>query len=94
MAIMRQADFQAYTDFLFDVLGKVEERLDWAKLEGQDVRSLGFMAERLLNVWIVANKKRVKEYLLVTTEKTNWLDKGFHFLKRHFTKNGSGKVHF
>lgn len=94
MAIMRQADFQAYTDFLFDVLGKVEERLDWSKLDGQDVRSLGFMAERLLNVWIIANDKRTKEYSLVTTEKINWLDKGYHFLKRHFSKSGSGKVHF
>ena len=89
-----QATFRLPSCGLFDVLGKVEERLDWAKLEGQDVRSLGFMAERLLNVWIIANDKRTKEYSLVTTEKTNWLDKGYHFLKRHFSKSGSGKVHF
>lgn len=94
MLIMKQADFQSYTDFLFDVLGKVEARLDWTKLHGQDVRVLGFMAERLLNVWLIANDKRPKEYPIVSTERTNWIDKGFHFVKRHFSKNGSGKVHF
>lgn len=94
MSIMRQADFQDYTNFLFDVLGQVEERLDWSELEGQDIRALGFMAERLLNVWLIANNKRTKEYPVVPTEKTNWVDKGFHFLKRHFSKEGSRKVHF
>ena len=52
------------------------------------------MAERLLNVWLIVNNKRTKEYPVVSTEKTNWVDKGFHFLKRHFSKEGSRKVHF
>ncbi|MGL5688307.1 MAG: DUF4422 domain-containing protein, partial [Weissella cibaria] len=31
---------------------------------------------------------------LVTTEKTNWLDKGTQFLKRKFFKSANKKVHF
>lgn len=94
MSVMRQDKFQAYTDFLFDVLGKVDERIDVAKYEGQDCRSLGFLAERLMDTWVNTQKLRVKEYPVVTTEKTNWLDKGTQFLKRKFIKNGERKVHF
>ena len=94
MSIMRQTTFQSYTDFLFDVLKKVSERVDVTQLEGQDQRSLGFLAERLMDIWIYTNDLHIKEYPLVTTEKINWVDKGYQFLRRKFTKSATKKVHF
>lgn len=42
VSIMRQSDFQAYTDFLFDVLMKVIQIVDVTKIDGQNKRSLDF----------------------------------------------------
>lgn len=94
MSIMKQADFQAYTDFLFDVLEQVAKRVELAKYVGQDRRSLGFLAERLMDVWLLTNQKTTREFALVTTEKTNWLDKGTQFILRKFLPNMKKKTHF
>jgi hypothetical protein len=94
MSIMKQADFQAYTDFLFGVLGKVSERVELAAYTGHDQRALGFLGERLMDVWVSTNQKSFKEFPVVSLEKVNWFDKGFHFLKRKFFHGSSKKVHF
>ncbi|TYC48096.1 DUF4422 domain-containing protein [Weissella muntiaci] len=94
MSIMRQADFQLYTDFLFGVLEEVAQRVDMTQYSGQDQRSLGFLAERLMDVWILTNNKTIREFPLVTTEKTNWLDKGTQFLLRKFLPNMKKRTHF
>lgn len=94
MSIMRQADFQAYTDFMFGVLELVDDQLDYVQLTGEDQRALGFLGERLMDVWLIANEKRYLEYPLVTLEKTNWLNKGWHFLRRHFSNSQNKKTHF
>lgn len=93
MSIMKQAQFQAYTDFVFDVLGEVAKRVDLDQYTGQDRRALGFLGERLMDVWLLGSHQNYVEVPLVQTERTNWLDKGYQFLKRHFGKNG-GKTHF
>jgi len=94
MSIMRQADFQAYTDFMFEVLREVEARIPYQDYEGQERRVFGFLSERLMDTWVYTQNKGVAEFALVTTEKTNWVDKGTQFLKRKFFKNADKKVHF
>lgn len=94
MSIMRQADFQAYTDFMFGVLQEVEARIPYRDYEGQERRVFGFLSERLMDTWVNTQNKRVAEFALVTTEKTNWVDKVTQFLKRKFFKNANKKVHF
>lgn len=94
MQIMKQADFQAFTDFLFAVLNRVEEQVPYKSYEGQESRVFGFLSEYLLDTWMLTNDKTYREYPLVTTEKTNWLDKGFAFLKRKFGNGKNKKTHF
>nr|WP_027698579.1 DUF4422 domain-containing protein [Weissella oryzae] len=94
MSIMKQVDFQAYTTFLFDVLALVAEQIDLVNYRGQEQRALGFLAERLMDVWLVTNQKSFKEFPLVTTEKTNWLDKGSQFLLRKFGYKQGSRTHF
>lgn len=94
MQIMKQADFQAFTDFVFAVLARVEEQVPYKDYEGQESRVFGFLSEYLLDTWMLTMNKTYREYPLVTTEKTNWFDKGFAFLKRKFGHGKNKKTHF
>lgn len=94
MQIMKQADFQAFTDFLFGVLEKVEPMIPYKEYDGQESRVFGFLSEYLLDTWMLTNNKTYREYPLVTTEKTNWLDKGSAFLLRKFGTGNRRKTHF
>jgi len=94
MQIMKQADFQSFTDFLFGVLDLVKKEIPYETYEGQESRVFGFLSEYLLDTWMLTNDKTFREYPLVTTEKTNWLDKGSAFLMRKFAPNKEKKTHF
>lgn len=94
MSIMKQAEFQAYTDFLFDVLATVEQEIDFNALKGQDQRALGFLGERILDVWLLKTHTTYQEFPMVSLERVNWFDKGWHFLLRHFGVKDRVKTHF
>lgn len=94
MSIMKQADFQSYTDFVFGVLDQVAKNIPYETYEGQEKRVFGFLSERLMDTWLYTEEKTYLEFPVITTEKTNWLDKGTQFLKRKFFKNTNKKVHF
>jgi len=94
ISIMPQVLFQDYTDFVFAVLNEVEKQTDFDQLNGQDKRAMGYLGERLMDVWIRTRHLKIAEYPLVTTEKTNWLEKGWYFLLRHFGHQQNTKTHF
>lgn len=51
MFILKDEHFQEFMEWWFDVLFEFEKRIDIKKYTGYQQRILGFMAERLLNVW-------------------------------------------
>ena len=60
MFIMSWDDFDGYCSWLFDVLFKLETRIDISKYDRYQKRIFGFMAERLLSVYMQAKgKKRI-----------------------------------
>ena len=59
MFIMNWQDFDKYCTWLFGILEDVEKRIDIANYSPVQQRVFGYMAERLFNVWIVAEKKKV-----------------------------------
>ena len=61
MMIMRRADFDQCMSWLFDILFEFEKRVNLDDYQGYQQRILGFMAERLLNVWFIASSLRIKE---------------------------------
>lgn len=83
MFIMREDIFMDYCEFLFDILGKVE-----AKIKPSD-RMLGFLGERLLDVYILKNKIEYKELPIISNEKINWIKKIYRFLKRKYAYEAS-----
>lgn len=62
MFIMNWENFDAYCSWLFDVLDEAEKRIDITNYSSYQKRLYGFLAERLFNVWLLAEKKVTKEY--------------------------------
>ena len=81
MFIMRREWFEAYSAWLFGVLFALETRL------GGDIppRTMGFIAERLMDVWLERTRPRVKQLPVLHTEGQNWPEKIAGFLRRKFT---------
>lgn len=82
MFIMKRTVVDAYCEWLFSVLFELEKRLDVSSYSQNDSRVFGFVAERLLDVWIETNQIAYKEMPVVFMEEQNWLVKGGNFLKR------------
>lgn len=60
MFLMNWRDFDAYCSWLFPILQAVEERTDISHYNSIQKRIYGYMAERLLNVWLLASSLKVR----------------------------------
>lgn len=78
MFIMRREPFRAYSAWLFGLLFEMEKRM------GTDApdRVFGYLAERLMDVWLAKEQPRVKELRVLHTEGQNWPRKIAGFLLR------------
>ena len=85
MLLMKWDKLDAYCTWLFAILEELEKRLDISGYSAYDARVFGFVAERLLDVWIETNGISYTEAPFWYIEKQNWLKKGGAFLKRKFT---------
>ncbi len=65
MFIMNWENYDAYCSWLFHILEKAEKRIDISNYSRYQQRLYGFLAERLFNVWIYAERKKTKEYPLI-----------------------------
>jgi hypothetical protein len=61
MIITRKEIFDRYCEWLFPILFEVEKRTDISGYEPYQARLYGYLAERLLRVWLLYNPLRVKE---------------------------------
>ena len=57
-----------YCEWLFEVLTRFERITDISEYNVQQARIFGFVAERLLNVWIEKNKLKQREVLVIQTD--------------------------
>ena len=67
MLVTRKEIFDRYCEWLFSFLIEAAEEIDTSKYEGQNKRIMGFLAERMLTVWLMGQKLRIKElpYMIV-----------------------------
>lgn len=86
MFIMKKEILDAYCKWLFDILFELEKRIDNSKYNSFHARFYGRVSELLLDVWLNTNKIKFKEVKVISTEKVNWIKKGYSFLKAKFTK--------
>ena len=68
MIITSKENFDLYCEWLFEILAYVEKNTDLSSYTVQEARIYGYLSERLLNVWLVANKKRCKSMRIINTE--------------------------
>lgn len=82
MFIMRRDSFMAYSAWLFDILFALEERLDISTYSASDRRVFGYVAERLMDVWVALKKPAFRECPVVNLESQHWGRKIAFFLRR------------
>lgn len=86
MFVMKKEYFDQYVEWMFSILGKVEEQLDISTYDTYESRVYGFVSELLLDVWLEVNNPNTVEVPFKFMEQQNWLIKGGAFLKRKFKK--------
>ena len=84
MFIMRRDLADDYCAWLFDILFKLERRLDISSYNKYDARVFGFVSERLLDVWLTARGHKFIEVPLLNLESQHWPRKALNFLLRKF----------
>lgn len=94
MFIMKKKEFNQYSEWLFDVLFKVEDRIDISGYSVQDARVFGFLAERLMDVWLLTNEKKYTEAAWVQLGDRKLMAKIFNLIKRKFFVTSNKRTHF
>lgn len=65
MFIMTWQDFDKYCKWLFPILNEMEKQIDITHYSSVEARIFGYMAERLLNVWVYANNMKVNHLPII-----------------------------
>ena len=60
MFIAGREVFDSYCSWLFEVLGEIEDRLDISEYDDAHKRVFGYLAEVLLNVWVLQRGLKIK----------------------------------
>lgn len=85
MFIMKKSILDQYCNWLFDVLGEVEKRVDSSQYSDFHKRFFGRISERLLDVWIKTNNINYTEVPVIDMQNINWPNKIKSFLVAKFT---------
>ncbi len=68
MFITKREYFEEYMEWLFNILSRLEKQIDISGYSEYNQRVYGFLAERLLNVWVEKNKLKIKECVVYNTQ--------------------------
>lgn len=69
MLITNKQTFMNYHDWLFDILFELERRItDLDKRDNYNKRVFGFLSERLLTIYFIINKFKIKEVPIITID--------------------------
>ena len=91
MFIMKKDILNGYCEWLFDILGELEKRVDNSKYDSFHARFYGRVSELLLDVYLEKNNLNYKEIPFIYMEKINWFNKIKSFLKAKFGGEKYGK---
>lgn len=83
MLFCRAELFDDYCKWLFDILFKIDEIIDVKELNDYQKRIYGFLAERLLNVWVIHNGLKVENVPVINIELP--LTERMRLLRRRYT---------
>jgi hypothetical protein len=69
MFILRKNDYDQFMAWWFEMLFEFESRINKANYEGYQQRIMGFIAERLLTIWVYHQNLRIKELPVIYFKK-------------------------
>lgn len=69
MFILKKTFFNEFMEWWFDILFEFEKRVDLSTKRGYQERIIGFIAERLLNVWVVQKQLNYVELPIIYFKK-------------------------
>lgn len=72
MMIAKTPIFDSYSEWLFDILNKVEKKLDISEYSKSEARVFGYISELLLDVWVECNHINYTELPVLYLEKQNY----------------------
>lgn len=84
MLVMRRDLLDRYCNWLFNILFELERQVDMNGYSANDRRVMGFIAERLLDVWLEIEQPRCRDLPVVNMESQHWPRKIAAFLLRKF----------
>lgn len=89
MFIMHRADFEDYCNWLFPLLEELEKRIDYTKYSPYQSRVLGFIGERLLNIYVHAKQMKIQYRPVIWFTDNPKIQRQHSFLKKfvYKTKN-------
>lgn len=82
MFIGKNKIIKDYSKWLFDILFEAEKRIDLNDRNSYDKRALGFLSERLFNVWIIKNKINYIEKPVFNIENKLFIQKMQYLIKK------------
>lgn len=84
MMVMRRPLLDEYCEWLFGILFELESRLDTSSYSLYDARVYGFVAERLVDVFVSTRGLRIAEFPVRNLESQHWPVKIWRFLRRKY----------
>lgn len=72
MFVMPRSMYRQYMNWLFQILSEVEKRIDISTYDNYNKRIFGFISERLINVWVMKNKYKIKYYPVYRNDEIWW----------------------
>lgn len=84
MLVAHRDVLNQYCSWLFAILEELEARIEVSGYSSYDRRVMGFLAERLLDVWLEKQDLRIRELPVVNLESQHWPRKIAAFLRRKF----------
>ncbi|PXZ19746.1 DUF4422 domain-containing protein [Lactobacillus helveticus] len=93
MFIMKKNAFESYCSFMFEVLEKLESKIDISNYSVQEARVYGYISELLMDVWLETNAYKYTEVGWGQIGSKHLVKKAISFINRKF---GIGKkqTHF
>ena len=76
MFVIGWADFESYCTWLFKILGEAEKRINIENYSNVQKRIFGYMAERLLNVWLYKNRLKTRKLNIYKFTDSEWQLRG------------------
>lgn len=86
MFVCKKELLDQYCTWLFDVLEKVESKIDMSGYNQMEARVFGYLSELLLNVWCIKQDLKIKYYPIINIERksglVNYLKQEYHELRK------------